>query len=559
MPTLRALRHMQAEQQQEQFNERLSSWIASQGFWFQLRHSIDSSRTTGNLLSHLVSMAFKLLVFMIILSLGGLYYLVKRPDWQAFRTDLRDSISHALGTEELAMRGVGRTRGVLEISRLASDGGQAAFFDFLELRNIRCRMNLVDGLVGQWDPGTISIERLEGQIRAGTDTPEDSAAIGDMIFRQFDDTLIRSIDIANASFGWGYSERTRGSIENAQVELRRVRDSWRISIRGGEFSQNWISNFAIDEIIAVADPDGIVFEKAELRQGSGTLDFSGLRVIAGDRPELRGVARLRGISLDQILPSAARNFVEGRISPDITVGGSTNSAEGVTFEGTVNLDGITRITVRDRIHLLRALSVVDLHNSYRRLDFAEGSFRIKTGSGSLEVRDMVLRGDELATLSGGFIARQPTPRELDEMVASGGDGRGSASGVFDFSEDDSVSLLDVDELERQFTLRQAAAAARAAADGDTGEDERLFDRVGMNYEARLYADQQAERLSRMLIYEGEVLLTVLPNAFERTERLQENFPVDPETGRIPVRVPLEGPLHELTLEQEESIYEMGRR
>ena len=547
-------------EQQEQFNVRLSRWIASQGFWFQLRHSLDSSSGSGSFTYHLLRLAFRIFVFIMILSLGGIYYLMKRTDGDAFRNELRESISEALATDQLAMRGARRVQGNLEISRLASEGDLDTFYEFFEARNVRCEMGLIDGLVGQWDPGTITIHRFESQLRAGTDSPEYSANIGEVIFREFEDTIIRNIDIVNANIGWGYSERNRGRIDNTAIQLRRIGDHWRITMRGGQFSQNWLRDLEVDEIIAVCSPDGIVFEKAEMRQGSGTVDFAGLRVSAGDRPELRGTVKLRGVSLDHILPAAARNFLEGRISGDFTVGGSTNTAEGVTFDGRVHLDGFTQFTIRDRIHLLRALSVVDLYNSYRRLDFNEGSFRITTQAGSLRVRDINLVAGDLATMQGGFVARQPTSEELDEMLARGTSGSSASVGFSDFDDGADESLLNVDELERQFTLRQAASAARRAQEaGGTEEDQRLFDRVGVNYEARLFAEQQAARLSRMLIYDGEVTLTLPPNATARTERLQTQFPVDPATGRIPMRVPLAGPLHELTLDQAESIYIMGRR
>jgi hypothetical protein len=37
------------------------------------------------------------------------------------------------------------------------------------------------------------------------------------------------------------------------------------------------------------------------------------------------------------------------------------------------------------------------------------------------------------------------------------------------------------------------------------------------------------------------------------------YPVDRETNRIPMRVPIEGHLYELTLKQAEDIYVMGQR
>jgi len=552
---------MQTEQQ-DQFNLRLSKWIAGQGFWFQLRHSVGNSGTRGNITYHLLRLTFRLLIFFALVAAGGVYYLVKRTDQNAFQMELRQSISEAIGANQLAMRGAKRSQGKLEISRLASEGGPGTFFEFIEIRNLSCRMGLFDGLAdkftGVWDPGTIAVHRLDIQLRAGTDTPEYSSNIGEIVFGEYGNTIIQNIDIANANIGWGYSERTRGRIDNTIVQIRREENIWRITLREGVFSQNWLSGLEVVEIIAVCSPDGIVFEKAELRQGTATVDFAGLSVTAGDRPELKGTVKVRGISLEPLLPAAARNFVEGRISTDFSVSGSTNSAEGVGFDGMLVMDGLNTVTVRDRLHLLRALSVVDFHNNYRRLDFNEGSFRLTTQAGQMVVRDINLVAEDLATFSGSFAARPPTADELDVMLARDQESRGV---TIAYGEDsDERFLLNVDELERQFTLRQAANAARRAQESESADSEgQLFDRIGMNFEARMFAEQQAARLSRMLIYEGELMMTVRSDAFDRTETLQSQFPPNAETGRIHFRVPLAGPLHELTLKEAEAIYEMGRR
>ena len=76
---------------------------------------------------------------------------------------------------------------------------------------------------------------------------------------------------------------------------------------------------------------------------------------------------------------------------------------------------------------------------------------------------------------------------------------------------------------------------------------------------RRLQNQASERMSRMLQYDGLFRITIPHDAFERAPRLQELYPVDPATNRIPIRVPIEGNLYELTLKQAEDIYQQGRR
>lgn len=543
---------------QDQFHARLSQWVAGQGFWFQLRHSIGTSGSRSNITYHLLRLTFRLLIFIAILAAGGFYYLIKRTDGDTFRTNLRESIAQSLGIDELAVSGAKRSQGSLEIRRFAGEGGTDTLFEFFEARNLSCQMGLLDGLTGQWNPGTITINRFDAQIRAGTNTPEDSANIGRLIFHDFEDVLIRNIEIKSARIGWGYSERTRGRIDDAKILLQRIDENWRIIVRGGEFSQNWLRGFEIVEIIAIASPQGISFEKADLKQkNGGSLDFSGTRITAGDRPKLNGTVKARSIAIDPLLPSAARDILEGTISSDFTLGGSTNTSDGISLAGMVYLDGINSITIRDSLPLLRALSVVDLHNTYRRLDFNEGSFRMATQAGSLRISDILIRSGDLTTLQGGFLARPPTTPELDTMMAAMSQNDGSSGEI---TEENDEFTLDFEELERQFTLRQAARAARRNQDGETAdEDGRIFDRIEVNYESRMLAEQQAARLARTLIYEGELVISLPANAFDRTAALRQAYPINPETNRIPVPIPITGPLHTITREQTDQIFELGRQ
>ena len=73
-------------------------------------------------------------------------------------------------------------------------------------------------------------------------------------------------------------------------------------------------------------------------------------------------------------------------------------------------------------------------------------------------------------------------------------------------------------------------------------------------------EQQARnRHARMLRFEGGFLMEIPGDAFERAQKLREAFPADPDSGRIPLEVPLSGTLFELTLDQAEVIYIKGKR
>lgn len=541
---------MDSEQSQN-FNERLSMWVSSQGFWFQLRYSMSGSGMKGRAMIHLLQLGFRALIFLLVVAAGSWVYLVKRPDSGSFKNGLKEKIQSTLAASDLEMRGTKQTQGQLEISRLAAEGKASTFFSSLEAKSIRCKMGLLDGLVGVWKPGTISIARLDMDFRAGADDTETAGKLAAILFGKSPKVEVQTFEVMDTTVRWGYSERTEGAIESSALKMQRTATGWRLSFKGGTFHQNWLGKLEVVNLVVACDSEGLVFEKAEMKQGQATVDFSGLRVSGGERPQVAGTVKIHNLMLDKILPAALLNFMEGSLSGDFRVFGSTNSADGVGFEGQVVLDGTDYITLREQIPLLKALSVVDYARKYHRVDFHEGSFQLKTLRGGLELSGIKLKADELMTLAGKLSVRLPTPEEIQAATSKGSGAEGSPL----FAGDDKTA-----QMESSFTLKRAAQEARRIKEGTQNvESLSLFDRLGASLELRRLQSQQAERMSRILRYDGELRMTLLGDAFERGRELQARYPVDRATGRIPLVVPIEGSIYDLTLKQAESIYQQGQR
>ena len=268
-------------QKLETFDERLSQWVSSQGFWFQVRYSMSGKGMQGRLAFHLMNIAFRLLVFLLICAVGTWIYLEKRTESARFVMDFKKSLMEAVSASEVEMRGFKRLQGQMELSRFAAEGDNRTFFSTLEVRNIRCKMGLLDGLVGVWRPGIIGVAKLDIDLRAGADDAESAAMMSKVFFSDPEKIEIRSFDIAEANIRWGYSERTQGSIESTAIKMQRVNDSWRMIFKGGFLSQNWINRVEVVEMIVVCTPEEIFFEKADLKQGEGTIDLAGLRIKTG--------------------------------------------------------------------------------------------------------------------------------------------------------------------------------------------------------------------------------------------------------------------------------------
>ncbi|MES2920894.1 MAG: hypothetical protein V4819_05085 [Verrucomicrobiota bacterium] len=518
---------------------------------------MSASGTTGTVMFHLLKLASRVFIFLLIVAVGGWVYLVKVTGTKKFNDNFKASLQEGLSASEIELNGFSQSHGQLGINRLSCQGGNKTFFTSLEARNVRCKMGLLDGIAGKWDTGTISISMLDLELRAGADDPESAQLLSKALFQTSPRVAMNTLDVADANLRWGYSDRTRGAIENSVLKVQRVENGMKLNFKGGTFSQNWLRKLEIVNLVIACDPDGLTFEKAEFQRDLGTVDLSGLKVVGGERPMIEGTAKIRKLAMEDIVPAAVRTFIEGAISGDFQVSGSTNSTDGVGFEGQVTLKGEDSISLRKRIHLLDALSTVDFVRNYHRVDFREGSFHLKTSGGGMDVTDAKLKAEDLFTLEGKMRVRLPTPEETKAAMESS-TGPGS-SPIFN-GEDAEADPLESKGEELDFTLDKAGKVTKRPKDKFKPENTTsLSSRLALSLEARRLDAQASERLSRTLRYEGEFGITIPADAFERAPRLMQLYPLDPKLNRIPMTVPIEGTLYELTLKQAEDLYKQARR
>lgn len=541
----------QAESEQLQnFHERLSQWLSGQGFWFQLRYSFSGAGIKGSFAYQSLRLAARLIMFLLVLAAGAFGYIFMKSDMTSQSQDVSAQLKEKLGAEEIEMGGLRRQKGEFSISRIAMTGKEGTFFTGLEIRNLKGRKSILDSFRKEWDPGTIRASSMNLDLRAGADSQKAAESIAAFYFQDTGGFKLSSIDVKNTSIRWGYSARSRGSIIGSNMRAERLQDGWKLRFRGGTFSQNWLKRLEIVELDVVFGRKGIVFEKALFRKNKGEISFINLKVDGGERPEVSGMVRLRKMDISSLLPMAVRNFVEGTLSAELNVFGSTNSSEGVGFEGDVVLEGEDMIVLRDRIHVLRALSVVDAFNDYRRIDFRDGSFHMKTHNGRLEITSAYLAAGDLFRMRGDITVRMPTPEE-------------STASTTILSESDEADIFNEDEFDDELDITLERAARQANGENTpgagSGGEESLSDKLGFGLEYRRIEEKAAERLSRTLHYAGTFQISLPKDAFNKAQGLAEAYPMRDPSGRILMDVPLKGVLYELTLKQADEIYAKGTR
>jgi len=536
-------------EQLQNFHERLSQWVSSQGFWFQLRYSLSGGGAKGALAFHFLRLSARIGIFLVILAAGAWVFLIKQSGTERYQDEIKANIGKKFGASEIELRGFSREHGEFYISGLALKGGEETFFTGAEMKNLKCRMTIFDSFRKVWDPGMIEISRAHLGLRAGADSVSSANAMADVLFQDTGSFKLRAVEVADMTVEWGYSERTRGAIVGSRMRVQRLENGWRLRFKGGTFTQNWLKRLEIEELEIVFGRQGIVFEKAVFKKDGGYLTLAGLKVKAGERPEVSGKMTLRKMPVSSLVPVAVRNFVEGTVSGEFEISGSTNSTEGIGFEGDIVLQGEDKVVLRDRVHLLRALSVVDAFNNYRRIDLRDGSLHLKSHGGRLELTKVKMADGELFGLEGQMTVRPPTEDEARIFVDPG-----AGDGGFD-------PILNDDELGNQpdISLKGAAKESSGGVGFAKSDDESLFERLGLNVENRRLEERAAQQLSRSLRYEGKFTISLPKEAFARAPNLAGSFPVDPKTNRIPMEVPFDGVLYDLTLGQAEEIYKKGAR
>jgi hypothetical protein len=537
---------MEADQTQS-FNQNLSQWIASQGFWFQLRHSMSGGGGWAMTLNHLTRLAFKILIALLVAAAGFGIYLVKRVDSASFIQSLDGDLAKGLSASEAKVLELHRSQGDAQIRRVGVEGGANSFFRSLDAGNIRFKMPLMAGISGTWRAGTLQAKRLDLEVKAGADSAEQAKSLGDALFRDWEGFDFSSVEVDEASIRWGYSQRTAGHIEKSRMIATRSPEGWRLVFNGGKFSQNWLRDLVIESMVVEVSRSGINFKEGKFKCGSeGAVVFHDVEVSGGEKPQLSGKVEFTKVDLSSLLPEAANTLVEGRISGELAVSGSSNTVEGIHFEGDIKLAEGSVISLRERIELLKSLILADRFNSYRKVDFTKGSFHLKTGGGAMKLSRIDLVAGDLMTMQGLLDVRYPTDAEI-----SGGDGT-NVPGKFALVFDPKATS----ESGKGDDMSLAKAGKAASSDSKSME---IFDR-----RAKERIDQQLEqeemiRRSQSLRCSGGVRITIPGDAFDRNLSLRETFPLDPGTGRIAMDVPLDGTLFELTRRQAEEINKLTEK
>ena len=517
------------QQRLDEYQKRVADWIAKQGIFFQLRHA--GTMGGGSVIKQLGVLSLRVLV-VLLLCLGVAFFALNHYfGGDDYRGEVTAALGEVLGASSIEAKKFERARGVSTFQDLVIEGGEESFFFQAEINRLAAASSFLTGITSKWAPEQVRIKAASFELKAGGDQEEMQNSFASIIASMSEGNL-ESIEIDELSCEWGYSKITYGKLEKAKFRASRDQGVWEISLEGGRFSQNWLKNLDIKEAKLLCDSDGIKVEKLLLSKNGGEMELAGSIMGPAARPKfnLKGLFQsLPILSLVRLPGVDVREFMSGSISGDMKISGSTDYR--IVMEADVELRGNDVVTLREKWDLLRAISVLDVDRTYRRVDFEEGRFSFKTGGGEMEVNGIDLKSGSLAALKGDFKTYLPSQKEAAEaleIVLTEGIGSGS------FKSDSTDTSAAKDLEDERMSLKTAAGLLREE------ENYLNFDNSGLDgvseAQREVMTPQQIDDMrmrDEMKVYRvrGDLSLGVAAIAFAEYDNLAELFPVDAQGWR----------------------------
>ena len=546
------LLRMQVNQKKlDQFQTRMSAWVAGQGLLFQLSHG--GRGASSAIMGWVTRITLRLSILLAVGAVLLYGYLMRKPFSPSFGESLQLAVQEGLGAESVEMGPTGRKEGQLDLSSLEMEGSEGAFFDRLRARNIKTRMRILSGTAGVWRGEVVSAEQLDVKVKSGSERLDSEKVYG-AIFHEGEGFSFDRVEVEDATISWGYSASTAGGIRNTRLSGKRNETGWRLKMKGGTFSQNWLKDLTIESLECQISNEGVQIVDAQFSKGEGKMVLAG-RVrgpVVDPQVELSG--NMKGFPLAGCLQSEVAAVLNGRVSGEVQLGGSPYGASGITVSAQIVMAPGDEIIVTDEIELLDVISLVDRYRSYKKIRFRSGGFNLETGKNVAVISDIRLEAKDHARLEGGLLSRRPSDKEISRAIFETESGRDGGSpgpqeqGTLDGQKWLNPVLRDttVDgNLEEgaatpEFNLADAARAARSVS--DSGETIRTIFQSEVFGEEVQQREEAARAAYRRIPYlEGEVRMGLNARAFEekRSPALAQMFPVEEGSGLRWLRIRLD--------------------
>ena len=504
------------QQRLNEYQSKVSDWIGRQGVLFQIRYA----RTVGavTLGRHLSGLTLKLVLFLVVAGVCGFFVLNRYFDSPGYGERVAGQVANALGAGEIEVTGFSRNFAKGDFQFLELKGGEESFFYEAKFEKLRGEFSFLTGVTDSWRPSAISIKKADLRLKAGGS--EDEMKLGfSSIIESLKGQGISQIKIEDCSFSWGYSKLTFGMVRNSDFRAVLHEGIWEVELSGGTFQQNWLGPLAIKSADLKVGMGGIKIESLNLESNGGEADLKGSISGPVNMPTFDLAGGFNSLPIEKLIKIngvSTREYIEGRISGDLKIGGSSNRQ--VELSGQVKLDENDSVTIRERWSLLRALSILDNERTYLRIDFNQGGFAFSTGGGGIEVSEINLNAGNKARLLGSFKTRLPTQAEAAETLGI----KLTNNFSLDYTDSSAAQELENDRMRIDSRDDELGFGVDIERSIDDGELEVPKAQLSVKELEALRMRQEME-VHRIL---GDLKLAVPASSFNSSKALLEIYPKD---------------------------------
>ncbi|MEN8681288.1 MAG: hypothetical protein ABF391_14685 [Akkermansiaceae bacterium] len=472
----------------------------------------------------------KLLLLLVVLGVCSFFGLKRYFRSPGYQEKIAAQITDAMGAEEIEASGFSRNVNSGEFHRLEVKGGAKSFFYEADFEDFSGVFSYLTGVTESWRPSTVRMQKADVRLKAGGDQEEMELGFSSVI-ESLNGNGISQIKVDDCSFDWGYSKLTFGEVRNTSFKATLQGGVWEVELSGGTFQQNWLGPLEIESAALRIDEKGIEVDSLKLRMDEGSVTLEGRISGPANMPTFDLSGRFTFLPLEnfvRIQGINTREYIEGRISGDLAISGSSNRR--VELSGLVELAENDSVTVRERWSLLRALSILDSDRTYSRIDFDQGGFAFSTGGGGMKVDRINLTAGKKARLTGGFETRLPTQEEAATALGI----ELTENFSLDYTDSSAAQQLENDRMRIDSRDEDDEGFGvdidKSVEDGKLRVDESKLSGKELE-ELRMKQEMEVHRIT------GELKVAVPAGAFDSSEALLKLYPKDEEGWRwIPVKL-----------------------
>lgn len=385
---------------QPTFNEAMNQWSSKRSRIgnpiLRLFHPDPSASAGLRVLGYVI----RLLLFLCVGGLVFAYLAIKNLNDNSFKNKLVSGFADMTGATSHEMRFASWKNTTGFVRQFRAEGGDHSFYRALQLWETKFELDPTSLYSESWELKNFVIDRVIAELRSGgadsverkSEFPSSIQVNGGLgISPNLLKTRVSPIEINSLSLNWGVSLATHGELQDARAVLSyQSMSQWKIAIRDGTLSQNWLKSAELKQLKVERQPGKLLFRDGELvfrgkmaeQEGSGSLEGE---VTTEVNPRLGLELVFQSVPVSAFLSSNVDQFFspDTRISGSNLITGSTNLKSGVVHGIKATVDGGSL----QNVPILSALAYLTKINYF---PITSGKIAITTEGRNISVESLVL-------------------------------------------------------------------------------------------------------------------------------------------------------------------------